>query len=190
MSANLTMLKDSTFCASKKINPLPLCKFSKTTKWSLLKKVHFIDILVYTQCISNTTFLKKTKKNVKKEMLIVTFRNISILKDQGFFLALIACGTRTHCRFWENLFFSTKISKITCLGRGCSVLYVLNLEKWVVKIHYCTLLLNYSTFFGYTACIPWFPRKNPKVIADICLFCFSSLKESTLEVTKNDFCFT
>ena len=93
------MLKDSTFCASKKINPLPLCKFSKTTKLSLLRKVDFINILVYTQCISNTTFLKKTKKNVKKEMLIVTFRNISILKDQGFFLALIACVTRTQCRF-------------------------------------------------------------------------------------------
>ena len=95
MSANLTMLKDSTFCASKKINPLPLCKFSKTTKWSLLKKVDFIDILVYTQCISNTTFLKKTKKNVKKEMLIVTFRNISILKDQGFFFSTY-CVRHSH----------------------------------------------------------------------------------------------
>ena len=63
----------------------------------------------------------------------------------------------------KKALFFTKTSKNTCHLGGCSILNVLNSEKWRVKIHYCALSLNFLALICYTAHMPLFSRISPAV---------------------------
>ena len=67
--------------------------------------------------------------------------------DTAFFSHLLRVDTAEVAKI-SRVLFSTKNSKNTYYLGGCSVMYTLNLKKWVVKIHNCTLLLDIFAFFG------------------------------------------
>ena len=67
---------------------------------------------------------------------------VSMRSHQGLFWPLIACAICIQCLFWE-----TKLMPFRGGGWWCSILHALNLERWGVKIHNCTLLLEFLALF-------------------------------------------
>ena len=67
---------------------------------------------------------------------------------RAYFSHLLCAVYAHNALFVElNSLFSTKNSKNTWCLEGCSIINVLNLKKWVVKIHNSAILLDFFAHF-------------------------------------------